>query len=267
MFPVEDGKRRVSLKAPSTLPVLKFAKNAETRKRVLEALSKKCQEENTSRFEQVLKHRHEAAKLVGYSNHAAYALAPKMLSDLKSANEFLEECLEAYRPKLEEELKLLTDLKWEMAPQDGELQAWDMTYYIREYKSRFVGIDEAALRQYFPLNHVKTTILCIYEELLGLRFAPEKDVAVWHEDVECYSVCDASTGKVQGYFYLDIYPRQGKYSHQCVYPLSPSYEKKDGGRVLPACVNIGNLTAPRPGSPSLLLLREVETFFHGTSIR
>lgn len=264
MFPLDDGgMRKVSLKAPSTLPVLKFAHNAETRRRVLESLSKKCQEVNTSRFEQVLQLRHEAANIVGYPNHAAYKLAPKMVSNEVNANTFLAECLEAYRPKLEREMKQLADLKKEMNPDEGEeLHAWDMVYYIREYKSRFVGIDETELRQYFPLEHVKHTILSIYEELLALKFVRETDIPVWHHEVECYSVLDSSTLELQGHFYLDLFPRQGKYSHQCVYPLSPSYVKEDATRVLPACVNLGNLTPAREGSPSLLLFREVETFFH-----
>ena len=260
---MKANKRKVSLKAPSTLPILKFAHNAETRRRVLDAVSRKCQEVNTSRFEQVLQLRHEAANIVGYPNHAAYELAPKMISNEVNANTFLAECLEAYRPKLEREMKQLKDLKKEMSPDEGEgLYAWDMAYYMREYKSRFVGIDEAELRQFFPLKHVKLTILAIYEELLALKFVRETDIPVWHEDVECYSVLDSSTLEVQGHFYLDLFPREGKYSHQCVYPLRPSYVKDNGTRALPACVNLGNLTPAREGSPSLLLFREVETFFH-----
>lgn len=262
MFPIHDGKRMVSLKASSTLPILKFADCPETRRKVSEALSRKCQEENTSRFEQVLKLRHETANLVGYPHHAAYGLAPKIVSDVDAAANFLEECLKAYKPKLEQEMKQLSELKNEMYPQEGELQTWDMMYFMREYKTRFAGIDEAALRQYFPFEHVKQTILSIYEKLLGLKFVHEKDAEVWHENVECYSVSDADTCELQGYFYLDLFPRPGKYSHQCVYPLRSSYMKEHGERILPACVNLGNLTAPRPDSPSLLLFREVETFFH-----
>eukprot|EP00804_Cyclotella_cryptica_P009207 CCRYP_019218-RA/>CCRYP_019218-RA protein AED:0.24 eAED:0.24 QI:77/1/1/1/0.33/0.25/4/1423/702 len=264
-FPLDyyTKKRKVSLKAPSTLPVLKFARNAETRRTVLEALSKKCQEENTPRFEQVLKLRHEAANILAtYPHHAAYQLAPKMASDVKCATEFLNECVSLYKPKLEREMKLLTDLKKELHPEEGGLQAWDMEYYIREFKARCAGVDEASLRQYFPLEHVKGSILSIYEELLELKFVREIDADIWHSDVECYSVSDASTGERHGYFYLDLFPRDGKYSHQCVYPLRPSYVKDDGTRVPPACVNLCNLTPPREGSPSLLLFREVETFFH-----
>lgn len=89
----------------------------------------------------------------------------------------------------------------------------------------------------------------------------QKDVDVWHNNVECYSVSDAMIGDLHGYFYLDVFSCDGKYSHQCMYPLCPSYVKEDEMQVLSACVNLGNLSPPREGLPSLLLFCEVETFF------
>ncbi|KAL7489219.1 hypothetical protein ACHAW6_014838 [Cyclotella cf. meneghiniana] len=81
----------------------------------------------------------------------------------------------------------------------------------------------------------------------------QKDVDVWHNNVECYSVSDAMIGDLHGYFYLDVFSCDGKYSHQCMYPLCPSYVKEDEMQVLSACVNLGNLSPPREGLPSLLL--------------
>jgi thimet oligopeptidase len=46
---------------------------------------------------------------------------------------------------------------------------------------------------------------------------------VWHEDVEAYAAHDATDGELQGYFFLDLHPRAGKYAHQCVYPLQPAF--------------------------------------------
>ena len=66
-------------------------------------------------------------------------------------------------------------------------------YSTRKNKAERAGVDEAALRRYFPLEHTKSTILSIYEELLSLRFEKVEDARVWHEDVECYGVRSASS--------------------------------------------------------------------------
>jgi len=90
---------------------------------------------------------------------------------------------------------------------------------------------------------------------------------VWHIDVECYvvrskkSASTSDSSDILGYFYLDLFPRPGKYSHQCVYPLRPSYHCGDS-RVRPACANIGNLTPNKEGKPSMLPFSQVVTFFH-----
>ena len=265
-FPIDEktGKRSLGLKAPDTLPVLKFAKNANTRRQVLKATSKKCQGENTPRFLQVLKLRDECAKLLGYESHAQYMCQTKMVGTPEKAEEFILELVDAYDPMRKKDLESLLDMKKKDTDKsDTYLEPWDIMYYTRMYKAECAGVDEAALKQYFPLEHVKSTILAIYEELLGLKFERVFNAEVWHEDVECYAVHSASSEGIEtlGHFYLDIFPRKGKYSHQCVYPLSPSYNAGNE-RILPACVNIGNLTPSREGSPSLLLFREVETFFH-----
>ena len=70
-------------------------------------------------------------------------------------------------------------------------------------------------------------MLRIYERLFSVRFAQvgiDGDNAtsealaasVWHPDVQLYVVTDAApsgNSAVLGRFYLDLHPREGKYSH------------------------------------------------------
>ena len=204
-YPLDETtkKRRVTLKAPDTLPILKSATDSATRRVVLQAMSTKCQDENTRRFERVLELRQQSVDMMKlYKCHAEHELATKM-AGTDVALRFLSEMVEAYQPKLEHETKLLVQLKrleLGLSSDDEEevsLDAWDLAFYTSQFKAQFAGVDEAVLRQYFPLEHVKATILSIYEEIFGLKFEREK-AQVWHEDVECYSVFDSTSKELQG---------------------------------------------------------------------
>jgi Zn-dependent oligopeptidase len=54
-----------------------------------------------------------------------------------------------------------------------------------------------------------------------------------------------------GHFFLDLYPREGKYGHQCVLPIRPSCNLH-GEYITPAVAMIANMPRPTPENPGLL---------------
>jgi len=65
-----------------------------------------------------------------------------------------------------------------------------------------------------------------------------------------------------GHFYLDLFPRDGKYGHAAEFPLQKGMTFLDGTKQFPAAAMVANFTKPTPDKPSLLEFQEVETFFH-----
>ncbi len=63
-------------------------------------------------------------------------------------------------------------------------------------------------------------------------------------------------------FYLDMFPREGKYNHFAEFGISEGRRLPGGKYQRPVVALVCNFPSPRPGQPSLLTHRDVETLFH-----
>jgi Zn-dependent oligopeptidase len=61
---------------------------------------------------------------------------------------------------------------------------------------------------------------------------------------------------------MDLFPREGKFSHAAAFPLIPGRRLADGSYQKPLAAIVANFTKPGADRPSLLQHQEVETFFH-----
>jgi Zn-dependent oligopeptidase len=77
-----------------------------------------------------------------------------------------------------------------------------------------------------------------------------------------YRVDDADTGRQIAHFHMDLFPREGKFSHAAAFPLVPGRRLEDGTYQMPVSAIVANFTKPSGDRPSLLTHQEVETFFH-----
>jgi len=88
---------------------------------------------------------------------------------------------------------------------------------------------------------------------------------VWHPEVQQFAVWEKDAKDESGfvgYCYLDLFPRDGKYSHAAVWGLFPGYELPNGGRHYPLTAMVANLAKSTPDRPALMRHDDVTTFFH-----
>ena len=276
-------KVKMTFKYPDLFPVSKYATNPATRKRVFLENENKLNQ-NVPLFKEAVSLRDEAARLLGYPNHAAFKVEDKMAKTTKTVDDFLGDLRQRLTKGGASEKKVLTtlkekDLKANGAEKefDGKYYLWDHRYYDRLMLEQDFSLDHEKLAEYFPLQTSIRGMLHIFDELFGLTFVEVKgedrdsispsgkgDDIVWHPDVQIFSVWDdeGEGGGFVGYLYLDLHPRQGKYGHAANFNLQPGFIQENGTRRYPVTALVCNFSKPTPKKPSLLKHDEVVTLFH-----
>ena len=277
------GKLRLSFKYPDLFPTLKYAKNAETRKRVFIENENKLNQ-NVPIFKESIVLRDEAARLLGYPNHAAFQIEDKMAKDPKKVDEFLGDLRQRLTEGGAKERKALTALKEQDLKGrglgrnfDGHYFLWDNRFYDTLMLTKDYSLDQQKIAEYFPLQTCIRGMLEIFETLFGLSFVElagsdrasisptgKGEDIIWHPDVKVFSVWDSQdqgSGFV-GYLYLDLHPRDGKYGHAANFNIQPGFIDEKGNRRYPCTALVCNFSKPTAKKPSLLKHDEVVTLFH-----
>jgi len=88
---------------------------------------------------------------------------------------FLRDLDEKLLPLAKKELDTLLRLKEAECEErnlkfDGKINMWDFRYYMNEFEKKNCSLDHKEIQQYFPLSHVTTELLKMYETLLSLEF-------------------------------------------------------------------------------------------------
>ncbi|OXV06825.1 hypothetical protein Egran_05408 [Elaphomyces granulatus] len=276
-----EGDLWLTFKYPDLFPALKYAKNSNTRKRIVIANENKCNQ-NVPLFKEAVVLRDEAARLLGYPSHAAFKLEDKMVKTPKAVTSFLGDLRSRLTDGGLKEIEVLKNLKKADVESRGEsfddlYFIWDHRFYDRMMLEKQYSLDHQLIAEYFPLQTTIRGMLQIFEELFGLVFIEiveeQRDKVVesgkgsdmvWHQDVQVFSVWDDEEegGGFVGYLYLDLFPREGKYGHAANFNLQPGFIGADGNRRYPATALVCNFSKPTLKKPSLLKHDEVVTLFH-----
>ncbi|PON71619.1 Peptidase M3A/M3B [Trema orientale] len=256
-----NGKFKVTFRSHHVAAVLELCKVGKTRKMVAVSYGKRCGDANLPVLEDLVQLRHKLARILGYSNYAEYAVDPRMAKTPSKVFEFLEDISSSLTDLATKELKILKDLK---KKEEGELPFGieDLLYYVKKVQEQEFDLDFGVLKQYFPVNLVLSGIFKIVQDLFGLRFEEIEDPKIWHSDVRVFSVFDSNSGELMGYFYLDMYKREGKYNHTCVVGLQNGSLSSSSAHQIPVALLISQFQKDVHGHPTLLRFSEVVNFFH-----
>ena len=263
---IKTGEDEYTIMANVTFHYLMVADNCkreETRKKLLFEHDNLAREKNVPLLKQILKLRNDIAHTLGYASWADYQIEPKMAKNARTAIDFLEKLKVGLQPKFDAEVAEFQKLKAkDMGDANAKINLWDWRYYSNELKKQRYTVDAEKLRVYFPYDRVLNGMFRIYERIFGLKFQEINPPYKWVEDLKLFAVTDAKTGEPMGLFYLDMFPREGKYNHFAQFGIIEGKRLPDGKYQRPTVALICNFPPPDAGKPSLLAHSEVETLFH-----
>ncbi len=253
--PGEEGKITITTNYPDLFPVLKYARDPDLRRRLLREFMNRGHAINLEILDRLLSKRHELSQILRYEHFADYVTEDKMIGSSKAAAEFIGRVAGAAGGRAREDYTSLLEKKQQDNPEARGLDPWDRFYYPEKLRAEEYGFDSKAVRSYFEFDQVLKGILAITGKLFGVRYERAEDAPVWHESVLTYDVFegDAHIGR----FYLDLHPRDGKFTHAA----SATLVRGIHGTQLPQGVLMCNFPDPRKG-PALMEHTEVVTFFH-----
>lgn len=257
----------LTLKLPSYLPVLKFAKNSELRRTMYYAYVTRASEigpdagkfDNTEIINEELALADKSAHMLGYKNAADLSLAKKMAESTDQVVSFLDDLVIRAKPQAEAEVAEV----YEFAKKQGceKVNAWDMAYYGEKLLEEKYSINDELIKPYFPLPKVINGLFKLVNLLFGIEVRPHLGVDVWHQDVSFYDIYD-KTGEHRGSFYMDLYARDRKNGGAWMDSCMGRRFRADGSLQKPVAYVICNFTPPVGEKPALLTHDDVETLFH-----
>jgi Zn-dependent oligopeptidase len=245
------------------IAVMDNAKREETRKRLLIEHDNLARSNNIPLLEKILPLRDDVARKLGYKTWADYQTEVKMAKNAATAIDFLQKLETGLQPKFDAELAEFRRLKArETGDANAQIHIWDWRYFSNQLKKEKYTVDAEQLRVFFPYQHVLEGMFHIYQQIFGLKFDRVEPPYKWVGDLQLYAVSDGRTQEPLGLFYLDMFPREGKYNHFAQFGIVGGKLLASGKHQRPTVALICNFPSPGKDQPPLLSHLEVETLFH-----
>jgi oligopeptidase A len=258
----EQGGFRLTLEQPVYVSVMSDAEVPALRRTFYEAWTTRASDQapaaarwdNSPVMEDIMRVRHELARLLDFGSYADYALATRMAKTSAEVFAFLEQLRAASRPAAERALRELEVFA------GAKLAAWDVSYWSERLQREQYSVSQEELRPWFALPRVLTGLFDVAQRLFGVRITERAGVPVWHPDARYFEIRDAD-GSARGSFYLDPCARPNKRSgawmDECV-----GRKSMGGPTELPVAHLVCNFLEAAPGEPALLTHDDVVTLFH-----
>jgi mitochondrial intermediate peptidase len=265
----DDGNEiHLTTTSPISNSITSFAPSSSLRKEVYMETMTACPE-NLNVLKNLQAVRHEMSNLLGFPSYADRFLVDKMARSPKHVHQFLQQLQQHIRPSYQKDLQLMAYVKSQVEGDAGAtLDPWDLKYYMKLLKAQ-KGVDPAQLAPFLSLENCIDGMKILVHQLFDIQMKEEdiQETERWdglsgqpEERIRKFIFRDADDEEL-GTMYLDLYPRQGKYTHAAHFTVrcgcvvdgpGSEYQK-------PVVALVCNMNT---GQTSFSTHQEVETLYH-----
>jgi thimet oligopeptidase len=239
------------------------AKSEATRKKLYVIHDSLAKDANVRLLNQMLMLRNKIALRLGYKSWDDFQTEIKMAKSGAGAKSYIDNLVTGIQPKFAAEVSEMQKMKAaDTKDPNAKIGVWDWRYYQNQLNKQKYAVDKEALRAFFPFQKVLDGMFKIYQDIFGLKFEKVNPTSKWVDDLELYVVTDSATGEPLGLFYLDNFPREGKFNHFAMFEVVGGKLLPDGKYQRPTVALVCNFPPPTADKPSLLSHSDVETLFH-----
>src|SRR5436305_7196180 len=239
------------------------AKSEATRKQLYVIRETLAKDTNVPVLNQMLVLRNKIALRLGFKSWDDLQTEIKMAKTGANAEKYINDLTSGIQPKFASEVAELQKMKAaDTNDPAAKIEVWDWRYYSNQRNKQKYAVDKEALRTYFPFQKVLDGMFDIYQSIFGLKFEKITAPYKWIDDLQLYLVTDSATGEPLGMFYLDMFPREGKFNHFAQFDIISGKLLPDGKYQRPAVALLCNFPPPNGDTPSLMTHQDLETLFH-----
>jgi Zn-dependent oligopeptidase len=254
--PDSTGKIVITTQYPDYVPFMTYAKSGDARRRLYEEFLNRGYPQNKEVLTRLITQRNELAHILGYTTWADYITEDKMIGSAAKAHAFVEQLHQASAERAQRDVDMLLARKRKDDPAATTVQDYEKMYYSELVRGEEFAFNSQELRDYFDFPKVKDGILGLTSTLFGVTYKRLPDADVWDPSVEAYEVYEGD--KLLGRFYLDLHPRDGKYSHAAQFGIQVGVE----GKQVPEAALVCNFPGGNGDGPALMEYEDVRTFLH-----
>lgn len=239
------------------------AKSEATRKKLYVIHDSLGKDTNQTVLNQMLALRNKIALRLGYKSWDDFQTEIKMAKTGAGAKSYIDNLISGIQPKFAAEVSELQKMKAaDTKDPNAKIGVWDWRYYDNQLVKQKYAVDKEVLRAFFPFQKVLEGMFNVYQSIFGLKFEKIAAPYKWIDDLQFYMVTDAATGEPLGMFYLDMFPREGKFNHFAEFSIISGKLLPDGKYQRPVAALLCNFPPPSADKPSLMTHSDVETLFH-----